>query len=342
MANSSSNIDQLSQSQSSKEITINALLDAASPATLYGRRESTTSGLSWGYYGGTIMLGSTTTQIANGTLTLPANATSYIQANPSSGAVTSNTVGFTAGYWQMYIVVAGISTISSYTDNRVLGQSLTGVGFANPMSASGDIIYGGAAGAATRLAKDTDGTVLMLAGGLPVWSAAPWMTNPMTAAGDLISGGASGVAERLPAGTTGQVLTIVGGVPAWAVAPGGGSGATIGAVNVFTRNQSVDPSLLTSGSSIAVDASLSNNFKLVLGANATLANPTNLTDGMVLNVRIKQDATGNRTLAYGSAFKFPGGTPPILSTAANAVDLMSCYYDSTDGTLACNLSKGYA
>ena len=42
--------------------------------------------------------------------------------------------------------------------------------FTNPMSASGDIIYGGTAGAGTRLAKGTNGQVLTLAAGLPSWA----------------------------------------------------------------------------------------------------------------------------------------------------------------------------
>lgn len=39
----------------------------------------------------------------------------------------------------------------------------------NPMSAAGDIIYGGASGVMTRLAKGTDGQVLTLADGVPSW-----------------------------------------------------------------------------------------------------------------------------------------------------------------------------
>lgn len=112
-------------------------------------------------------------------------------------------------------------------------------------------------------------------------------------------------------------------------------------VNVFSKNQSVTPSALTSGTTIALDASLSNNFKLVLAHNATLSNPTNPTDGMVLNIRIKQDATGSRTLAYGSKYKFPGGAP-ALSTAANTVDFLSMYYDSTDDLWSCVLQKAFA
>lgn len=114
------------------------------------------------------------------------------------------------------------------------------------------------------------------------------------------------------------------------------------AVNVFTKSQSVTPAALTSAVSIAVDASLSNSFRLTLGVNATLANPTNLTNGMEFKIHIKQDATGGRTLAYGSKFKFVAGVVPTLSTAANARDLLSCYYDATDDVLLCSMLKAYA
>jgi hypothetical protein len=39
----------------------------------------------------------------------------------------------------------------------------------SPMTASGDIIYGGTSGTGTRLAKGTDGQVLQLANGIPAW-----------------------------------------------------------------------------------------------------------------------------------------------------------------------------
>jgi hypothetical protein len=40
----------------------------------------------------------------------------------------------------------------------------------SPMSASGDIIYGGASGTGTRLVKGSDGQVLTLASGVPTWA----------------------------------------------------------------------------------------------------------------------------------------------------------------------------
>lgn len=100
--------------------------------------------------------------------------------------------------------------------------------------------------------------------------------------------------------------------------------------------------VLTDGANIAVNADLGLNCRVVLAGNRTLDNPTNLVDGDVLNFRIHQDGTGSRTLAYGSKYKFPGGSAPVLSTAASAKDFMSCQYDATDDTLYCSMLKAFA
>lgn len=100
--------------------------------------------------------------------------------------------------------------------------------------------------------------------------------------------------------------------------------------------------VLTDGATVSVDAALGNNFRLVLGGNRTLANPTNLIDGQVLNFRLKQDGTGSRTLAYGSKYKFPSGTAPVLTTTASATDFLCCQYDATDDTLVCVVNKAFS
>lgn len=100
--------------------------------------------------------------------------------------------------------------------------------------------------------------------------------------------------------------------------------------------------VLVDGASITIDAGLSDNWRVVLGGNRTLANPTNLIDGQTFNIRIKQDGTGGRALAYGSKFKFPGGTAPVLSVAADAGDLLSCQYDATNDTIYAVMNKGFA
>jgi hypothetical protein len=95
---------------------------------------------------------------------------------------------------------------------------------------------------------------------------------------------------------------------------------------------------LTDGANIAVDALLHDNFRVTLGGNRTLDNPTNMADCQVLNFRIRQDGTGSRTLAYGSKYKFAGGAP-TLSTAASTLDFISCQYSQTDDTLVCAITK---
>ena len=98
---------------------------------------------------------------------------------------------------------------------------------------------------------------------------------------------------------------------------------------------------LTDAATINVPAGITDSFRVTLAGNRTLANPTGLYDGQVFNIRIIQDGTGSRTLAYGSKYKFPGGAP-ALSTAAGAKDFLSCQYDAVDDTIFCSLMKAMA
>lgn len=144
MANSSTHIDGIISSQASKEVTANAFFDAASPATLYGRRQSQCSGLTWAYYGGNVTRSDNTlAQIGNGTLALTASATNYIVAKKEDGAVTASTATTNwnnrADYWRLYSVVTGTATVTSYTDAREVG-AMTGMrsGLVAPVTKTGD------------------------------------------------------------------------------------------------------------------------------------------------------------------------------------------------------------
>ena len=134
MSNSTTLLDTISSSQASKEITANALFDAGSPATLYGRRATTTANLTWGYYGGVLRLDNgTLTVIANGTKTLTNGATNYLEADPTTGNVAVNTSAFTTANVPLYSAVVSGDLVTSYTDYRCSGvtagrkeQSVTG------------------------------------------------------------------------------------------------------------------------------------------------------------------------------------------------------------------------
>jgi hypothetical protein len=77
---------------------------------------------------------------------------------------------------------------------------------------------------------------------------------------------------------------------------------------------------LTDGVTITPAFTDSCNFTVTLGGNRTLANPTGMVAGQSGSIFLVQDATGGRTLAFGTYWDFPGGTAPTLTTTANAVD----------------------
>ena len=78
-----------------------------------------------------------------------------------------------------------------------------------------------------------------------------------------------------------------------------------------------------SGSATTVDLTNGNTQTLTLGANTTLTlTGATVSTSCTLSLYIVQDATGGRTVTWPAGVKWPGGTAPTLSTAANARDLV--------------------
>lgn len=100
---------------------------------------------------------------------------------------------------------------------------------------------------------------------------------------------------------------------------------------------------LTDAATIAVDASAGNKFRVTLGGNRTLGNPTNATDGQTLTFELIQDATGSRTLAYDTKFAFGTDiTGATLTTTASKRDFLTVQYNSTaDKFYVVGFVKGY-
>lgn len=119
-----SNLDTIATGQAQKEVTANAADDAESPASFGGRRASTCSGLTWGYYGGKYPAGGASpaiTMLANGTKALSASATNYLEFDPVAGTVSVNTTKFTPGFYPLYTIITGAATVTSWTDQRTAG-----------------------------------------------------------------------------------------------------------------------------------------------------------------------------------------------------------------------------
>lgn len=90
--------------------------------------------------------------------------------------------------------------------------------------------------------------------------------------------------------------------------------------NTFSKAQSGAYVTLADGATITPDFALANKFRMQLGGNRTLANPTNLVAGQEFEVDVYQDNTGSRTLAYAWGWQTAGGSAPSLSTTARAKD----------------------
>lgn len=93
------------------------------------------------------------------------------------------------------------------------------------------------------------------------------------------------------------------------------------------------PITLTDAATVSWNYALGYNASVTLGGNRTLA-VSNTGAGDYGTVKVIQDATGNRTLTLPANSKVNGywgsGTSIVLSTTANAIDLLSFYYDGTN------------
>lgn len=97
-------------------------------------------------------------------------------ATPSSLAAGSQYQVLTMGAANPGYGAVNLAQAAAVTGSLPIGNGGTGAATKaaafdalSPMTSSGDIIYGGASGTGTRLAKGTDGQVLTLASGIPAW-----------------------------------------------------------------------------------------------------------------------------------------------------------------------------
>ena len=101
-----------------------------------------------------------------------------------------------------------------------------------------------------------------------------------------------------------------------------------------TEQGAVAPTVvsLTDAATIAVDASLGNDFRVTIGANRTMGNPANPTDGQQIIFQITQGAAGS-AITWGSSYEFSDDLPqPTLSTNQGQTDLLGFIYNAGKST----------
>ena len=101
---------------------------------------------------------------------------------------------------------------------------------------------------------------------------------------------------------------------------------TANASGIVTFNKAITEQsvALTSGTSVTLDISQGSVFTITLAHNIstfTWSNPATSGDVSAFVLKVTQDGTGSRTIAFPAAVDFAGGTAPTLSTGANDVDV---------------------
>lgn len=167
------------------------------------------------------------------------------------------------------------------------------------------------------------------AGGFPLLKEAAIGVSVQAYDADLTTLGAGGASARTFLGLA--IGTDVQGYDA--------DTAKTDVVQSFSVAQRGTATALTSSSaSIATNLALANNFTHTLTENTTLANPTNITAGQSGVIVFTQHASSPKTMAFGSYWKFPGGTAPSLTATNSAVDVLAYYVESSTRITARMLS----
>jgi len=104
--------------------------------------------------------------------------------------------------------------------------------------------------------------------------------------------------------------------------------------SAFTTQKYFGTAALTDAATISWNVNTQQVASVLLtagvGATRILGAPTNLVDGGTYILRIKQSSGGSNALTYNAVFKWPSGSPPTLSTAANAIDILTFISDGTN------------
>lgn len=93
---------------------------------------------------------------------------------------------------------------------------------------------------------------------------------------------------------------------------------------------------------ITLDLLQGNVFYVTLTSNVTSVTFANVpsTGSVPITIEVTQDGTGGRTITWPASVKWPGGTAPTITSAANAVDVISGY--TRNGGTTIRLARAHA
>jgi hypothetical protein len=100
---------------------------------------------------------------------------------------------------------------------------------------------------------------------------------------------------------------------------------------------------LTDAPTVALDASLGNDFRLMLDGNHAMGDPANAVDGQQIVLQVTQGTGGPFTITWGDSYEFSSDLPqPSLSTTAGLTDVLTFIYNGGIGTwLLTSVTRGF-
>lgn len=111
--------------QDDQDVIVNENFETLDAYSFLGRDPDTTSLLTWGYYGGYMMIDGVLSLISDGTKSLTGSSTNYMEVN-RSGTVAVNTTGFTAGSRPLYQITTNGTGVTAYIDYRNSSRPFSG------------------------------------------------------------------------------------------------------------------------------------------------------------------------------------------------------------------------
>lgn len=295
----------ISTSQAQKEVVANQNFEVTAPPAIFGKSFTTTTALTWGYYGGYWPVDGVLTSIADGTLTLTGSTTNYVEVD-RSGTVSLNTTGFTAGRYPLYSIVAGVSTVTSYIDYRQPEYNIFGL-LSKSVAGSSNVTLTQAEAANNQYTFTgiLTGSINVI---VPTVKARFTVKNNTTGAFTLTVKTAAGTGVIVQQGQEATLLC---------------DGTNV----IWVAATTARLKTTTFSTTLTLDWSNADSIFVTLTDDTTIT-MTGAVPGQKCTLTLLQDATGGRTVTWGSEVRYGTDiTSIVLTTTGSLQDKLGFIYN---------------
>jgi hypothetical protein len=226
-------------------------------------------------------------------------------------------------------------TISTYTNANINNISYGTSTGTRLVSTNASITTGTIPSLTAGTTTSTAATIPTLTAGTTTSTAAnitSGTVQTLTASTATITGGTFSGAINSTVGTIGNFTTTLAGdvTISTGTATVSTRVAVVNTAQEYSRTHNFDATSLTiTGGTIPWDLSANQVAKLTVTTNSTLNTPTNPVDGATYMLVVTQGTGGSNTLSFSTAYKFPGGSAPVLSTGSADVDVLAFVSNGT-------------